>query len=608
MPRVVQYRIVAGYELVDSVAPLQFAPFAAVVAFVLTAGCLERGFCCVPRLKLRQINPGRYQCLNSAMLLCTLFSVFEEVCWIGGDNFSYSIHLLASLASGAGIAVGLFIWCAWGCCLLGSSEGTAQSEANVPLCKMLLTYCVSAALPALFEWLPVPFASPSGAAMCRCLGAACLSLLFLRRIVATEHVVFVDGVRAALFGLCVGRIVPTFCGFSIVSGSSLSIWWALSVYLGGAAAVAAEHYLNRGVPGNGLMRKGGTEKEPLREARLARLSKREREIVELLLEGRTASAIARSLGISVGTVGTYKSRAFSKFGLNAKDGLEALREAVGGDEGTAVISKTKRGFSRWPIALSLLAVFFIGTRFAQESPSNILIFSETICLFMSFLFGRKTMDGVTEISSPVKILGCLTMVLTVGVLYDYASGSFAGPVGLVLVWLMSPFLIMLAITVAHFGSRISGLDQASAAFMELADGEAFRALLFGVAVWEYIGQTSMVFGFGWLVVLLVCVVPLALFGCLMTEHGVSQPAVDCSDSALMKRALSYLIGRGLSETEAEVAYYTALGLSRAQISEKIHVAPGTVNAYRASSYRRLGIHSSRELRILLNDYAGQSMS
>lgn len=61
----------------------------------------------------------------------------------------------------------------------------------------------------------------------------------------------------------------------------------------------------------------------------------------------------------------------------------------------------------------------------------------------------------------------------------------------------------------------------------------------------------------------------------------------------------YLRGRGAGELQAHVLVKIALGLSTPEVCEVLHVAPGTVNAYRAQGYELLGVHTSRQLADLL---------
>lgn len=54
---------------------------------------------------------------------------------------------------------------------------------------------------------------------------------------------------------------------------------------------------------------------------LAQLSSREREILQLIVEGKSGVEIAGILGLSPGTIDTYRSRLMQKLGLNDLPGL-----------------------------------------------------------------------------------------------------------------------------------------------------------------------------------------------------------------------------------------------------------------------------------------------
>jgi len=58
-----------------------------------------------------------------------------------------------------------------------------------------------------------------------------------------------------------------------------------------------------------------------KEDRLARLSTREREVLQLLAEGRTGSEIAQRLALSPKTVETYRARLVEKLGIRDVAGL-----------------------------------------------------------------------------------------------------------------------------------------------------------------------------------------------------------------------------------------------------------------------------------------------
>lgn len=54
---------------------------------------------------------------------------------------------------------------------------------------------------------------------------------------------------------------------------------------------------------------------------LARLSAREREVLQLVVEGRTSAEIAKILSLSLKTVETYRSRLMGKLGISDLPGL-----------------------------------------------------------------------------------------------------------------------------------------------------------------------------------------------------------------------------------------------------------------------------------------------
>ena len=69
---------------------------------------------------------------------------------------------------------------------------------------------------------------------------------------------------------------------------------------------------------NGFLRHG---KETAEESPLERLSPREREILQLVVEGKSSAEIAGILFLSTKTVETYRSRLMQKLGINDIPGL-----------------------------------------------------------------------------------------------------------------------------------------------------------------------------------------------------------------------------------------------------------------------------------------------
>jgi DNA-binding NarL/FixJ family response regulator len=61
--------------------------------------------------------------------------------------------------------------------------------------------------------------------------------------------------------------------------------------------------------------------ETIIESPLMRLSPREREVLQLAVEGKTTAEIAESLSLSIKTVGTYRSRLMGKLDIHDLPGL-----------------------------------------------------------------------------------------------------------------------------------------------------------------------------------------------------------------------------------------------------------------------------------------------
>ena len=70
-------------------------------------------------------------------------------------------------------------------------------------------------------------------------------------------------------------------------------------------------------------------KKNTKAAPLDSLSPREREVLKLVVEGRTSKQIARALGVLPSTVDTYRSRLMTKLGVNDIPALVRLAIRAG---------------------------------------------------------------------------------------------------------------------------------------------------------------------------------------------------------------------------------------------------------------------------------------
>lgn len=130
---------------------------------------------------------------------------------------------------------------------------------------------------------------------------------------------------------------------------------------------------------------------------------------------------------------------------------------------------------------------------------------------------------------------------------------------------------------------------------------AFFGVLFGGSTASFIavplGNVGVSMGLPAAVVYLGCVAWLAPYLLWPVERVASELDEE--------RCVLYLRGRGAGELQARVLTEIAGGHATHEICESLHVARGTVNAYRAQGYELLGVHTSRELASLLTRDVGR---
>ena len=274
-------------------------------------------------------------------------------------------------------------------------------------------------------------------------------------------------------------------------------------------------------------------------AAATRLTDRERAVAQGLLSGRTQAQIAQALSISASSVATYRSRACEKLGIASLDELDPVVPADKDD----VIDV---GSSLVP---GLLVVGLCGAKLLALLVSS---FSALGALLVLSIL----------LAPPVVVL----VVARVRGLRPWVRPS------------MTPRLAFLCGAVALQGLLLGGLPGQSSPFI------------------NFFGLMSV--SNDWLSVAAMVGYPL---GVLWVASAALLPRGQLAESLLADedRCVLYLRGRGLGELEARVVTWIASGAGTQLICDRLHVAPGTVNAYRARAYTRLGVHSSRELAELL---------
>lgn len=274
-------------------------------------------------------------------------------------------------------------------------------------------------------------------------------------------------------------------------------------------------------------------------ARATGLTDRERDVAQGLLAGSTQAQIAQALSISASSVATYRSRACEKLGIASLDELDPVTPADGGD----VIDVGS------PLMPGLLVTGFCGAKLLG-------------LLAASF----------SAANAPI-ILAILALPPVVAL-----AAARARRMRLWTRLSMTPRLAFLCGAVALQGLLLGGLP-----------GTTYPSVnLFGLLSVD----------FGWLGAAAMAGYPLGVLW-LASAALLPRDEVAALPLADEERCVLYLRGRGLGELEARVVTWIASGAGTPVICERLHVAPGTVNAYRARAYARLDVHSSRELAELL---------
>lgn len=269
------------------------------------------------------------------------------------------------------------------------------------------------------------------------------------------------------------------------------------------------------------------------------LTEREREVAELLVSGSTQAQAAEALGISASSVSTYRSRACEKLGLASLDELVP----------------PSRGAAAQPPKLD------VGR-------------AGSLPLMALALFSGMIVHNVTNYSSLA------------------SPGHQAGVLAFPVLALTLPWLVLLAYARLQ-GMRLRHRETSGRLALVLIALAGLGLCAGGSQpIWVEFPSRSMV----------SASVPAAVgydIALVLLAPHLLWPHERVNKELDVERCVLYLRGRGSGELQARVLVEIALGRSAPEICESLHVARGTVNAYRAQGYERLGVHSSRELADLL---------
>ncbi len=314
---------------------------------------------------------------------------------------------------------------------------------------------------------------------------------------------------------------------------------------------------------------------------LACLSQREREVIALLLSGKSQSEAAAELGLKPSTVGTYRQRVMEKLSIASLDELgDALPDDAKSDRIAA---------AHWtPMIWAATAVAILICRFGGlRACSLVAMFAAAFCILA---IGCSKGEGANFASAVIAVV--LGLALGV-VLRGVAVGSLSALCG----------FVVLAATMGAAGilRRLGILASPERFPKSLAAGVPMfvLGLCVGPSSPEVVNVEFAGLSLNWPLTLVMAislaVLAAVLETCLLSDESLSLDLGSDED-----RALHVLQGRGLSELEASVLLAIARGEKPSKIAERLCIARGTVNSCRLRGYRKLGIHSRQELVDLLN--------
>lgn len=369
-------------------------------------------------------------------------------------------------------------------------------------------------------------------------------------------------------------------------------------------------------------------------ATLEALSPREREAVEGRLAGLSSSKVAASMGVSPSTVRNLQARATAKLGVASLDELLPKERREVADESKKHAADMHRFLS------AALALILCGLPSLAGLAGNwqlALAVGELIVAgALAWLFGLcpKAViprPGLVLVGAQLGLLYALQLSLDSGLgsinptlvhllaVADMAILSFA-------LWQREDLLALAGAALAALPVLLVGpwsalIAYSTGALLALLPrksvlGLPFAALAFGLGVvvgafssWPfYVSAGLLVLRSEVLGLMSLSAVAGLALGALLLAGTVSAHVIArgvlaerrvqgarSETPSFDKRTLALCGSRGLGETQSAIALCIVRGMSRAEICVELSVAPGTVNAARATAYRAFGVHSSAAL-------------
>ena len=322
------------------------------------------------------------------------------------------------------------------------------------------------------------------------------------------------------------------------------------------------------------------------DERLSVLSGRERQIIEALMVGKTNSEISAELGVASSTVGTYRRRAMEKLSV------ESVSDLCPVDTSGQVTSETRS--VRPVVCWMILAAVSVLTAICPSELAGLLCFLLAFSMGLAVValcaFGHaNAKSGISTCVSLAEFL-CLSVTLR-GVAFG----------------LLPPWAALLPVgscavetcLCVRFG-LVESVSAGDARPIFASAGVASAGICLGPSSADVLFvQLGDVLAVDWKHALGVFAIAATICAAILTYLiFIDVPVVKTSFD--LRRARLLLLGRGLSDLEADVLVGIARGLSSAELAVQLSIARGTVNSCRLRGYRQLGIHSRQELKDYLN--------
>lgn len=352
-----------------------------------------------------------------------------------------------------------------------------------------------------------------------------------------------------------------------------------------------------------------------------RLSSRERQVVTLTLEGNSDSRIADGLGISKSTVGSLRRRSYSKLGVSGKRELmEAARRVA--DE---VPISPERGGERASspsflggllLLVAMVAPLLVLTIFREGLLSAYAGWDGYSARGLTFfiLLLASLLRGVRGEAPEERHRSSLILALAEGVcatLLAYGARAALGPS-----YAETPcwyaILLLLLLVVAEGYENGVELCRGKGALTSVLrtgigslPGISVYCILMGassICLFDYVGYRSSAPGVshglqGFAEIL--AIVGVLLCAKVIAENRTISESGASSASVSECQSVLYLRGRGLSEAQAEAIALLAFGASQREVCLRCHVSSGSLGTFRSRAYKKLGVSSMDDLRLLL---------